>query len=183
MLAENFWKSLSKRVKKCWELHSTAFLLPACCMKFELFPILSTNGSLHSHEHSRQSEINVLSLGNTQEMVSFIVLSPTDNCFAMVPQMRKLWVCEEVWATGYFCTHARACVASIHCNVFSNNYFVNCFSVASFSLCFHKTTKSQYDLMKTYVEILWLPLIMMFQDWFCCFCLHAYCSVANCVSL
>lgn len=176
------FRKLIKRIKKCCELHSTAFLLPACCLQFELFPILSTTGSLYSHEHTRQSEINVLSLGNTQEMVSFIVLSPSDNCFAMAPQMRKLWVCVKVWATGYVYARARACAASIHCNVFSNNHFVNCFSVASFSLCFQKTANSQCDLTKTYVEILRLPSIMMFEDWFCCFCLHAYCSVANCVS-
>lgn len=81
-------------------------------------------------------------------MVSFIVLSPSDNCFAMAPQMRKLWVCVKVWATGYVYTRARACAASIHRNVFSNNHFVNCFSVASFSLCFQKTANSQCDLTK-----------------------------------
>lgn len=77
----------------CEELHNTALLWPACCLQCEwceLCSILSTITSLHSCEHTGQSEINVLSLGNTQEMVSFIVLSPADNCFATVPQMRKL---------------------------------------------------------------------------------------------
>lgn len=62
-----------------------------CC---ELCPILSTITSLHSCEHAGQSEINVLSLGNTQELVSFIVLSSVDNCFAAVLQNDKtmsLW--------------------------------------------------------------------------------------------
>lgn len=59
------------------------------CEWCELWSMLSTIMSLHSSEHIGQSEINVLSLGNTQEVVSFIVLSPADNCFAIVSQMRK----------------------------------------------------------------------------------------------
>lgn len=155
----------------------------ACCLQCEwceLCSILSTIRSLHSYEHTGQSEINVLSLGNTQEMVSFIVLSPADNCFATVPQMRKLWVCDKVWATVRVHARARLCVSTIHCNIFSNKHSVNCFSgtssALSFSRRFQKTVNSQWDPKKTYVEILWLPSIVVFEDWFCCFCLHARCS-------
>ena len=90
---KNVLSKLRKRGKKFEEVHSAALLLPACCLQCEwceLCSILSTIRSLHSYEHTGQSEINVLSLGNTQEMVSFIVLSLADNCFATAPQMRKL---------------------------------------------------------------------------------------------
>lgn len=123
---------LRKEDKKFEELHTTALLLPACCLRFEwceLCSTLSTIRSLHSYERTGQSEINVLSLGNTQEMVSFIVLSPADNCFATFPQMRKLWVCEIVWVTVCVCV----CVSTVYCNIFSNNHSINCFSV-TFSL-------------------------------------------------
>lgn len=74
----------------CEELHITMACILSAVSWCELCSILSTITSSHSCEHTGQSEINVLSLGNTQEMVSFIVLSPADNCFATVPQMRKL---------------------------------------------------------------------------------------------
>lgn len=59
------------------------------CEWCELCSLLSTITSLHSREHAGQSEINALSLGNTQELVSLIVLSSADNCFAAVPQNDK----------------------------------------------------------------------------------------------
>lgn len=85
--------SSEKRVRGFEGLHTTALQLPECCLQLEggeLCPILSTIRSLHSYEHTGQSEINVMSLGNTQEMLSFIALSPVDNCFAPFLQMRKL---------------------------------------------------------------------------------------------
>lgn len=124
------------------------------------------------------SEINVLSLGNTQEMVSFIVLSSPDNCFATVPQIRKLWLCKKVWAT--VCTWE--CLSTIYCNTFSNNHCVNC-SCYFPSLSFLSVLSENCQPSKTSVEILRLPSIVVFEDWFCCFCLHAHCTVPKCSSL
>lgn len=73
----------------------------------ELCSLLSTITSLHSREHAGQSEINALSLGNTQELVSFIVLFSADNCFAAVPQNDKtmsLWQMARAHVQEYLTT-------------------------------------------------------------------------------
>ncbi len=83
--------------------------------------------------------------------------------------------------------HARMCVSTIYCNIFSNSHSVNCFSVTSclslsllFSYCSQKKLSTLNEIWrKTYVEILWFLSIAVFEDWFCCFCLHAHCSVPN----
>lgn len=69
-------------------MHSTVLpLLEDCLLRgqVELCSVLSAIRSLHISEHSGQSEINVLSLGSTQEIACFIVLSCANNCFATGP--------------------------------------------------------------------------------------------------
>lgn len=165
-------------------MHSAALLLPPYCLQREwcdLCSILSAIRGLQSCKHTGQSEINVLSLGNTQEMVSFIVLSPADNCFATVPQMRKLWVWEKVWAPVH--AHARVCVSTIYCNIFSNNNCVNSFSVASLRLslfllnAFRKLSTLNEIWRKPMLKFCSSHRLWCFEDWFCCFCLHTHCSV------
>ena len=111
-------------------------IMTARCQQFEwceLCSTPSTHGGLHSYEHAGQSEINVWSLGNTWELVSFIVLSPTDNCSPTSSKSE----CEKVWVP--VCT----CVC-LSLAVFSNNHAIykqfNWYFISlDFSECFWKT--------------------------------------------
>lgn len=84
-----FQGNLEKDVKSLEELHHCC-LHAVCSVSGVSYVLYFLPLGVYTPEHTGQSEINVMSLGNTQEMIYFIVLSPADNCFATVPQMRKL---------------------------------------------------------------------------------------------
>lgn len=100
---------LSKLIKRVRGLKNCMLQLPECCLQLEwgeLCSIFSTVSSLHSYGHTGQSEVNVLSLGNTPEMLSFIALSPVDNCFCSIPpkeEIMSLW--ETMGECMCLCVH------------------------------------------------------------------------------
>lgn len=110
------------------------------CEWCELCSLFSTITSLHSCEHAGQSEINVLSLGNTQELVSFIVLSSVDNCFAAVPQNDKTM---SLWQMAR--SHVQECLTT-GCNIVSHLFFFS--SASSQPLCLNFLSKYRRLSMK-----------------------------------
>lgn len=157
------------------------------CEWCELCSMLSTIMSLHSSEHIGQSEINVLSLGNTQEVVSFIVLSPADNCFAVVSQMRKRWVYEKEQATVCPHGHSRACLHNLlwyFLQYLLCKHFLYYFPVLPLlSNNCQLQMRSGENLCWNFAAPIDCSYCGVFEDWFSSFCLHVHCSVPKCSSL